>query len=307
MEASVAIGQLAEGVSEPPFRDAGPIALPGSTPPWRWPAIVGLEVRSAIRARWSVAAVGLSLALALFFVAVATRESSIVGFTGFGRVLDGVVQAGLLFVPLLALLSTTQAITAARQQGVLEWYLSYPNGRARCYAAIVLPRLAAIVIPVVVTTGLLGVAPALMGQPVPGTLLGDDLALLAGQAACFGGLGAWISASSRTPEEALLRALGAWMALVALVDFAVLAVMLRWQLPPQIVFAIAAVNPVQAGRVGILAAMDPTLGVLGPVGTWATLTFGTPAVIAWGLGWPVVLAGGLLGMGLRAFRRLDVG
>ncbi len=270
-----------------------------------WP-LGRLEVHGVARARWFYAALALAGGLVAFFVLVAARESAVLGFTGFGRVMGGVVQASLLLLPLLALFSTSQAVTSARADGVLEWYLSQPTDRGTVFHALFWPRVGAVVLPAVGAVAALGGAAWAMGQPVAPGLLAAFLGLLAGQGYCFGAIGMWVSCASRSSEQALLRSLFAWIAAALLVDFLVLAVLLRWELAPGAVFALAAANPVQAGRVGILAAIDPEVGVLGPVGTWATITLGQAATVAWGLGWPVVV-GILATLGARwTFGRRDV-
>lgn len=269
-------------------------------------AVYRLELRAVLRARWFVASIVLALGLVGFFAVVAARESAVIGFTGYGRVLSGVVQASLLFVPLLALFSTVQAVTGARQDGVLDWYLSYPNSRARCFWALFLPRLGAVMGPLAGAVLGLGVVAIVLGEAVPATLLVRYLALLLTQAFCFAGLGVLVSATSRSPEQALLRGLLVWMGAAALVDFVVLGVLLRWDLPPYAVFALAGVNPVQAGRVGILAGVDASLGVLGPVGTWLTTTLGAGWTLAYGLGWPLCLGALALGGARFAFGRRDL-
>lgn len=270
-------------------------------------ALLRLELYQVLRARWFGAAVLLAAGLVGFFVVVATRESALVGFTGFGRVLGGVVQASLLFVPLLALFATAQSVTGAQQSGALEWYLSYPTSRARTFLALVLPRLGAVSLPLTAAVLLLGVAGLLLGEPMPLGLLLHFLGLLLGQSLCFGGLGVAISALSRSPEQALLRALSLWMATAALVDFVVLGLLLRWDLPPYAVFLLAGLNPVQAGRLGLLARVDPELGVLGPVGTWMTVTLGPGLTQVYGLGWPALVGLAAGAVGLWAFSRRDVG
>lgn len=269
-------------------------------------AIARLEVRAVLRARWFLASVGLALALVGFFVIVATRESSVIGFTGYGRVLGGVVQASLLFLPLLALFSTTQAITGAQQQGVLEWYLSYPTTRAGCFWAMFAPRFAAVAAPATIAVLALGGVGAVAGEGLDAAMLATFLTMLVGQAFCFASVGMWVSAISRAPEQALLRGLVLWMAAAALVDFVVLGLLLRWDLPPYLVFALAGFNPVQAGRIGLLAVVDPQLGVLGPVGTWATTTLGPASTVAYGLGWPIILGVVALLAAWRAFHRRDI-
>jgi hypothetical protein len=104
----------------------------------------------------------------------------------------------------------------------------------------------------------------------------------------------------------LVRGLFVWASAAVLVDFVVLGLLLRWDLPPWAVFALAGVNPLQSGRVGLVAAIDPELGALGPVGTWAVVAFGPHAAVAWGLGWPFLIGAGALWLARRRFLREDV-
>lgn len=269
-------------------------------------ALLRLEGQAVLRARWFGVTLLLALGIVGFFLVVAARESSVLGFTGFGKVMGGVVQTSLLLVPLLAILATAQAVTAARQSGVLEWYLSQPTSRLDCFRALLLPRLGALVAPLVGVMALLALAAAVLGQPVSGALLVNFTAVLVGQAVAFGGLGIAVSALSRTPEQALLRALGLWMGAAVLLDFVLLGVMLRWELPPAVVFALAALNPMQDGRVAVLATIDPAMGAIGPVGTWALTSLGTTATLAWTLAWPFLLGLGAVVVGGRAFTTRDV-
>lgn len=269
-------------------------------------ALGSLEARSVVRARWFAASIALSASVVLFFLVVAARESSVLGFTGFGKVMAGVVQVALLLVPLLALASTAQAIPAARQNGVLEWYMANPVSRDTVFRSIFIPRLAALVLPMVGSVLALAGAAAVLGRPVPAGLVLTFLGVLVGQSLAFGALGMWVSCTAKAPEQALLGAVGLWMVTAVLVDFVLLGVLLRWDLPPYAVFFLAGINPIQDGRVAVLAAVDPQLGVLGPVGTWAVATLGSRATLAVTLGWPVILAlaAGLLAR--RAFLRRDV-
>lgn len=265
-----------------------------------------LEAASVVRARWFPAALVLALGVVGLFVAVTTRESAVIGFTGYGRVLAGVVQAALLFLPLLAVFATAQTVPGARQQGVLEWYLSHPVSRAACFHALFWPRLAAVTAPVLGAVLLLGLLAAAFGQPLPLGLLAAFAVLLVGQALCFAAVGMWVGVTARSPEQALLRGLFAWLAAAALVDFVLIGVLLRWHVAPEAVFFLATVNPMQAGRVGMLAMLDPELAVLGPVGIWTVSTLGPTVAAAWGLGWPLAL--GILAFfgGRRSFLRGDV-
>jgi ABC-type transport system involved in multi-copper enzyme maturation permease subunit len=268
-------------------------------------AVGRLEAAGVVRARWFLLSVILSGGLVLLFVAVGYRESSVLGFTGLGRVATGVVQAGLTFVPLLATLSTTQAVATARQNGVLEWYLSNPVSRASCFWGIYLPRLAAVALPVIAAVLLVGLGTAFSARPLPIGELARFVALLLGQAACFTAIGMCVGVYARTVDRALLGGLTAWLAAAALVDFVLLGVLLRWHLHPAAVFLLAGVNPVQAGRIAVLVGTDPELGVLGPVGTWIATTLGPTLALTYGLTWPFVVAAAALAAARIGFGRRD--
>lgn len=269
-------------------------------------AVLRLEAYAVARARWFGAAIVLALGLVGFFLVVAARESTVLGFTGFGKVMGGVVQASMLLVPLLALASTAQAVTSARQSGVLEWILAQPVTRTACFRALLLPRLAALLAPLAGSVLALALAAVLLGQPVPARLVAVFLVVLVGQGFSFGALGMWTSCVSRTPEQALLRSLGLWMATAVLVDFVLLGVLLRWELPPAVVFVLAGLNPMQDGRVAVLAAIDPQMGALGPVGTWAVTTLGLGPTLAWTLLWPFLVGGAATVAAWRAFLARDI-
>ncbi len=269
-------------------------------------ALLRLEAHGVVRARWFAASVTLSALLVAFFLVVAARESAVLGFTGFGKVMAGVVQVSLLLVPLLALASTAQAVTAARQAGVLEWYMAQPFSRDACFRALFLPRLCALILPIVGSIVGLAAAAAALGQPVPVRLVAVFLTVLVGQALVFGAIGMLLSTVARAPEQALLAAIGVWMATAILVDFVLLGVMLRWNLPPMAVFLLAGLNPLQDGRIAVLAAVDPQMGALGPVGTWAVSTLGAGHTLAAAVSWPFLLAVAFSALARREFLRRDV-
>lgn len=269
-------------------------------------ALARLEIAGVLRARLLAASAGAAALLVLMFVALAARESAVVAFTGFDRVLTGLGLAALLLVPLLSLFATVLSIASARQQGVLEWYLSHPVSRDAVFWSMWWPRALAAGGPVVAAVAGIGAAAAAVGSPVP---LADLLrlgAILAGQSVCFAAVGAWLSVTSPSLEQALLRGIVVWMASTALLDFALIGAMLRWHVPPHAVFALSALNPVQAGRLGLLSGADPDLGVLGPVGTWLTTTLGPTGTLTYALGWPILAAALALFAARRAFVRRDL-
>lgn len=266
-------------------------------------ALFRLELSEAMRSRWLAFTAIVYGVVFTGFIWFGMRESRVLGFTGLSRVVLNVANAVVLAVPLVALVATSQTIVRARQSGFFELMLSQPVRRADWFASVVASRFVVVVGPLV---GLLLVAIAY------GRLSGGDDAMLAPVVArsllvtvslawAFLGVGFWISARARTPERAMVMALVVWLGAAALHDFALVGVLLRFRLAPELVFGLAAANPVEAARIAILGSVDPDLSVLGPVGFWLANKLGAGLALAIGAGWP-----GLLGTFAmwRAHRRL---
>lgn len=133
-----------------------------------------------------------------------------------------------------------------------------------------------------------------------------SLAVISALTWAFLGIGFWISTIATTPERATVLTLLAWLTASALHDFALIGVLLRWKLAPEIVFSLAAVNPVEAARVAILGAIDPELSVLGPVGFWIANTLGAKVSLALGVCWPALLGTLALWFAERRFLSRDL-
>jgi hypothetical protein len=82
--------------------------------------------------------------------------------------------------------------------------------------------------------------------------------------------------------------------------------MLQWRMEPRVVFALAALNPVQSIRMALLSSADPELGVLGPVGFYLANRIGSTGLYVLGVGWPMVLGTLAWFSGLWTLRRGDV-
>lgn len=270
-------------------------------------AVARLDLAEVLRSRWLLFCAGVYALLSGVFVLVGMRESSLMGFTGMGRVLLSFSHALLLLLPLLALTATGQVVNRAREDGTLELLFSLPVRRGTFFVAVSATRYLALVLPLAALMLGMGVlARVAFGQDVPWYYLGRAIAISAALLLAFVGVGTAIGAMVRSPARAMLAVLLAWALGVALLDFALVGLMLRLRLQPETVFLLAAVNPVEAARVALLSAAEPELSVLGPVGFWLVNRLGGPAMFAAGLVWPSLV--GLLSWGaaLGSFRRKDI-
>jgi ABC-2 type transport system permease protein len=269
-------------------------------------AAARLDLGEALRSRWLLIHLVLYALLGTGFVWVGLRESNVLGFTGMGRVLFSLSHALVLVLPLLALLATSQVINRAREDGALELLLSQPIGRGAYLGGITLVRFALLALPFTAVMVLLALASVLwLGRAVPWFFLARALTVCAALLAAYVGLGIGISVLVRSSARALGSALGLWVASAVLLDLVGLAALLQWRVPAPLVFALAAINPIQSARLALLSAAEPTLGALGPVGFYLANQLGSPALLVLGIVWPVTLGVAAWAFALRSFRRGD--
>ncbi len=269
--------------------------------------LLRLDFAEALRSKWVAFACSLYLALAAAFIWFGLRESSVLGFTGLSRVLLNLTNAAVIVCPLVVLLGTHAAIARARSGGFCELMLVQPIKRATWFLALLGSRLLILAGPFLVLLAACAVSSLLL-ESEPGMLAvaARSLAICVALIFCFVGLGLLISASSQTSERALVMALLLFVLVSALHDVLLISVLLRTALPPELVFALAALNPSEAARVGILASADPELAVLGPVGFWLANSLGSAKAVALAIVWPLVLGAVAAFAALRATERADL-
>ncbi len=270
-------------------------------------AVARLDFAELLRSRWLAFCVGVYVLLAGIFVFVAMRESTVLGFTGMGRVLLSFIHVLVLFLPLLALTGTTQALGRARDEGALELLLTQPISRRAYFVGVTVVRYLVLIVPLVVLVLLMGVLGMLVfGEDVPWRFVVKALAISAALLWAFVGLGLAVSTGVRNQTKAMMYGLLLWALGIALLDFALVGMMLAWRLDARAVFLLAALNPVESARIALLSTAQPDLGVLGPVGFFMTTRIGAGALLALGIGWPAAVGSGAFAVAARRFCRDDV-
>jgi ABC-2 type transport system permease protein len=269
--------------------------------------LLRLDFAEALRSKWVALACSLYLALAAAFLWFGLRESSVLGFTGLSRVLLNLTNAVVIVCPLVVLLGTHGAIARARSGGFCELMLVQPIKRATWFFALLGSRLLILAGPFFVLMLASAVASFSL-EAEPGMLAGAarSLAICVALIFCFVGIGLLVSALSQSSERALVCSLLLFVLVSALHDVLLISVLLRSTLPPELVFGLAALNPSEAARVGILASADPELAVLGPVGFWLANSLGSAKALALAIVWPLVLGGAATLAALRATERADL-
>ncbi len=269
--------------------------------------VIRLELAGVRRSRWLSFTLVVYGVLMGIFVLVGMRESSVLGFTGLGRVFLNFSHAIILLLPLLALSATAQVLPSARDDGTLELLMSQPLSRRDYFLGVAISRLIALIGPLIALAVLVGLFGNLvLGQQVPWHYLVTMIGACSTLIVAFVGIGLLLSTVAGNQSRALIYALVAWAAGVALLDFGLIAMMLQWRLNPQTVFALAVLNPVQSSRFVLLASAEPQLSILGPVGFFLVNRLGATWLTVIGLGWPTIVGGGTLFAAWRHFRGRDL-
>ncbi len=249
--------------------------------------IARLELGEVRRSRWMVLAAALYVLLAGIFVV--DRDARVGGHRLHGHEARAPLPLPTLLVLAAAprVVATWQAVNRARDDGTLELLLSQPLSRggylvgdlgralpgARgCRCSVLLPAL-----------GLVG--ELLFGRERWHRGLHrarwrrSVVAPLRGRRG--GPVRVDVRAQPRECAHDVLLVL--WAAGVALSISPSWALMLQWSLNPKVVFALAAVNPVQCGAPGAaLGPPTPELSTLGPVGFYLATRIGPRGLVALG-------------------------
>lgn len=232
------------------------------------------EFLDALSSRWFILyTVAFSvLSIAVSFMSLAGSGSQ--GFAGFGRTTAGLLNLIMLVVPLMALIAGAGSIAGERERGTLLYLLAQPITRTELFIG----KYIGLSIAMCCSMGVgFGLSAAVLAWKAGGVGLGSFTMLIL--FTCMLSLamlsvGMLLSVLSRRSGVATGLGLFSWLILVFISDLGLMTGTVIFKLRVQEVFAIAIVNPLQAFKMGVIVNMNASLDVLGPVGTYASHTFG---------------------------------
>lgn len=276
------------------------------TPTAGFGLMLRLELAESLRSRWfhfySVVLIGLMLLLILTGIS----ESRVLGFTGLSRLLVTYIQIAMAVLPLFIIVTTARSMVGDREAGNLEYMLSFPVGLGTWFWGRFSARLVLILLPILIALAIAAVYGVAKGHTIPWRHIGLYSGLTAALATCFLGIGFLLSSVSRSTEVALGGSLMIWLVLVALLDLLLLSVLIRSQLDPDFVVAIALANPLQSFRTASMILFDPQLILLGPSSYVILDAFGTAGYVVWAMAYPVALGLACAALGFWRFKRSDL-
>ncbi len=256
-------------------------AIPDLLPSARAPSFVSgtlafarREFRDAIASRWFLlyTIAFTALAVAVSFMSLSGVGTS--GFAGFGRTTAGLLNLIMLIVPLMALTAGAACIAGERERGTLLYILAQPVSRTQVLLGKHFGLSAALVCSLCIGFGISAIALAWQAGGVGLSAYIMLVCFTALLAVVMLSVGILISVLSRRSSVATGLGLFVWLSLVFLSDLGLMAGTILFKLRVQEVFGLAILNPLQAFKMGVIVNMNASLDVLGPVGAYASLTFG---------------------------------
>ena len=236
--------------------------------------ITGKELRDALRNRWfiifTIAFAGLALALSALIQPGGTQ----LRMMSYSRTAASLINLVLLFVPLIGLTLGSANLTGDRETGALVYLLAQPVSWVEVLLGKYLGMAGALLATLTLGFGVAGVVLALQGsiQDAGSYLLTVLLAYLLALAMLS--LGFLMSTVTQKTTAALGGALFLWLFLVFIGDLGIMGTALSTQMPIQVVFFIAVLNPLQMFKIASILTIQANLEVLGPAGLYATDQFG---------------------------------
>ncbi len=243
--------------------------------------IAGRELREALRNKWlAFYALGFA-ALALALSQASLSAAGYAGLGGFGRTAASLINALLMFVPLLGLSVGAGALAGDRERGTLMYLLAQPVSRAEVFFGKALGAGLAVMAALSIGFGFAAVALSSAGVGNASAYLGlVGFTLLLALVSL--GLGFLLSAFTRKGATATGAALMLWLALVIFGDLGLVGATLAMRPTPAVLLGMLLINPLQAFKLGAIYSLRATLDTLGAVGQFAAYRFGA------GLPWLLV-------------------
>lgn len=243
-------------------------------------AILGKELKDALRNRWLTGCAAIVAVLGLAATAAGSAGTAGMGVTTFGRTSATLLNLSLLIAPLMAVLMGAASITGERERGTLELLLAQPISRVHLLVAKYAGLLGAIALATCAGFVPAGVLIALAAGPEALASFAIFPLLASACAATMLGIGVLVSVNSRSAVQAQGAAVGLWFTFALLYDLLLVGVLAASGLRAEWLAVSLLVNPVDAARVLGVLALEPDLYLLGPAGAYLSTQFSSGGAAA---------------------------
>lgn len=259
--------------------------------------ILKLDFSATFRSKWFWIYTFLVIASMGGIFATGISDSRVSGFTGLTRPLLIFIQGCNIVIPIFVLVSTVRTLVKEKENNIFEYELSFPISLAEYYFSKFASRVVILSTPLllamVISVFLSGFE---LSTPSIG-VIGLYSALLLASVFFYVSLSFLISSLVRTQEVGLGIALFLWLLLIALLDVALLGLLIKALVPEETIYVLVLANPVQLFKIAAICLFDPVLSVIGPASYFILEIFGKTSFLTYtfvyffGLGSLFLLAG----------------
>jgi ABC-2 type transport system permease protein len=265
-----------------------------------------LDIAESFRARWFLLYSAVFGGVIVLLFVFGLTESRVMGFTGLSRLLITYVQLCMAILPVFILITTVRSVAGDREAGIFEYMLSLPVSLASWFWGRMIGRFLVVFVPVFLAMLAAVGWGAMRGLDVPWGHFALYSGLLVSLAWCFLGIGMMISSLARSIDVAQSAAFFLWLVLLLFLDLVLLGVLIREQLPMELIVALALANPLQTFRTAAMLLFDPQLILLGPAAYVILDTFGRETYLILAMVYPALLGTVSAGIGYSLFRNGDL-
>ena len=268
--------------------------------------IAKLDVKESFRSRWFAIYALLFSALMIGFLFSGVTDSRVLGFSGLTRALLLFIQICVIIVPIFILISTVRSINQDRDTNLLEYVLSFPLSLKEYYFGKALGRTFVVFVPLLFSLLLCVVVGFIKGVSIPWGVLVLYFGLLFSLSIVFLSLGFFISSLIKNQETGQGVAFLLWLIMLAFIDLALIALLMRSSVDEYVIYSIAMLNPIELFRIAALSLFDPNLAVIGTASYFILGTFSKATFVAYAIIYPLVLGAILLVCGYLGFSKRDL-
>ncbi|MBS4769181.1 MAG: ABC transporter permease subunit [Burkholderiales bacterium] len=233
-------------------------------------------------------------------------DSRVSGFTGLTRLLLIFIQACNLILPIFILVSTVRTLVKEKENSIFEYLLSFPISLKEYFFAKFLSRFIILSVPLLGSMCAAVLLCILKGQKVPYEVIFLYTGLLMVSTFFYVSLSFLISSIVKSQEAGLGLSLFIWLVFIALLDIALLGLMIKALLPENLIYAIALCNPTQVFKIAAISLFDPVLSVVGPVSFFILDTLGSIPFLVYAFCYFSILGTGMVFSAFYFFSRKDL-
>lgn len=268
--------------------------------------MLGLDLKASGRSLWFWIYCLLVISAMGTLFASGISDSRVAGFTGLTRPLLIFIQGCNLIIPVFVLVSTVRTLVKEKESNVFEYLLSFPVSLKEYYFSKFFSRFITLSVPLVISMILAAILSLIKTGTAPAQLLFLYTGLLIGSTLFYVSLSFFISSVVKSQEVGLGVALLVWLFFIALLDIALLGLMIKAMIPEEVIYGFILANPIQIFKIAAISLFDPVLSVIGPASYFIFDIFGAANFILYSFSFYLFFSLLFLVIGYVIFAKKDL-